>query len=86
VAHGVEPERMRVAAHVETEPVEESAETEEAHEQNRRVVFRVIEAVEQNAPAESSAPTEPSAPVEPNAPVEPSAPSAPVEPNEEVAQ
>jgi outer membrane protein OmpA-like peptidoglycan-associated protein len=50
VAHGIAPERMRVAAHGESEPVE-SAETEEAHEQNRRVVFRVIEAsdpVEQN--------------------------------------
>lgn len=47
-AHGVEPARMRVAAHGEADPVEQSAETEEAHEQNRRVVFRVIEAVAQN--------------------------------------
>ena len=62
VAHGVEPERLRVAAHGETEPVEEGAETEEAHEQNRRVVFRVIEAVEKTdaaAPSEAPAPEQP---------------------------
>jgi outer membrane protein OmpA-like peptidoglycan-associated protein len=51
VAHGVEPERLRVAARGEAAPVEEAAETEEAHEQNRRVVFRVIEAVEEVDPA-----------------------------------
>ena len=45
VEHGVEPERLRVAAHGESEPVEQT-ETEEAHEQNRRVVFRVIETVD----------------------------------------
>ena len=46
VEHGVEPERLRIAAHGESEPIEENAATEEAHEQNRRVVFRVIEAVD----------------------------------------
>jgi outer membrane protein OmpA-like peptidoglycan-associated protein len=46
VEHGVEPERLRVAARGESEPIEQTAETEEAHEQNRRVVFRVIEAIE----------------------------------------
>lgn len=46
VEHGVEPERLRVAAHGASDPVEQAADTEEAHEQNRRVVFRVIEAVD----------------------------------------
>jgi outer membrane protein OmpA-like peptidoglycan-associated protein len=46
VEHGVEPERLRVAARGESEPIEQTAETEAAHEQNRRVVFRVIEAIE----------------------------------------
>lgn len=44
VEHGVEPERLRTAARGASEPVEQAAATEEAHEQNRRVVFRVIEA------------------------------------------
>jgi outer membrane protein OmpA-like peptidoglycan-associated protein len=46
VEHGVEPERLRVAARGESEPIEHAAETEQAHAQNRRVVFRVIEAEE----------------------------------------
>lgn len=42
VEHGVEPERMRTAAHGAQAQVD-TAGTEQAHEQNRRVVFRVIE-------------------------------------------
>lgn len=45
VEHGVERERLRTAAHGAGAPVEHDAQTEAAHEQNRRVVFRVIEAV-----------------------------------------
>ena len=43
IEHGVEPERLRTAARGEHELIEQAAETEGAHEQNRRVVFRVIE-------------------------------------------
>jgi outer membrane protein OmpA-like peptidoglycan-associated protein len=41
VEHGVESERLRVAAHGSTAPVE-SGDDEAGHEQNRRVVFRVV--------------------------------------------
>lgn len=41
VEHGVESERLRVAAHGSTSPVE-SGDDEAGHEQNRRVVFRVV--------------------------------------------
>lgn len=47
VEHGVEPERLRTAARGEHELIEQTAETEDAHEQNRRVVFRVIETTEE---------------------------------------
>jgi outer membrane protein OmpA-like peptidoglycan-associated protein len=43
VAHGVERERLALAAHGAADFVEQG-EDEPAHEQNRRVVFRVIEA------------------------------------------
>jgi outer membrane protein OmpA-like peptidoglycan-associated protein len=42
VAHGVAPERLRIAARGASEPVEPAAE-ERAHTQNRRVIFRVVE-------------------------------------------
>ena len=41
VAHGVEPERLRVAARGEQAPVE-VGEQEQQHQQNRRVIFRVV--------------------------------------------
>jgi len=37
----VQPERLRIAAHGSTSPVE-SGDDEAGHEQNRRVVFRVV--------------------------------------------
>lgn len=40
--HGVPAERLRIAAHGASEFVE-SGEQESAHEQNRRVIFRVVE-------------------------------------------
>jgi len=46
IEHGVEPERLRTAARGEHELIEQTANTEGAHEQNRRVVFRVIETEE----------------------------------------
>jgi outer membrane protein OmpA-like peptidoglycan-associated protein len=42
VEHGVAPERLRVAARGAAAPVE-AGEAEPAYEQNRRVIFRVIE-------------------------------------------
>lgn len=42
VAHGIAPERLTVAAHGANAPVEAEA-SESAHQQNRRVVFRVVE-------------------------------------------
>jgi outer membrane protein OmpA-like peptidoglycan-associated protein len=45
VAHGVEAERLVVAAHGASVPLEAS-DSEAAHEQNRRVVFRVLELAE----------------------------------------
>jgi len=45
VAHGVEPERLVVAARGASAPVE-AGSSELAYEQNRRVVFRVLELVE----------------------------------------
>lgn len=45
VAHGVEPERLVIAANGATEPVE-SGESDTDHQQNRRVVFRIIETEE----------------------------------------
>jgi outer membrane protein OmpA-like peptidoglycan-associated protein len=51
VAHEVAPERLRIAAEGATGFVEQGT-TEEAHEQNRRVVFRVIKV---RAPAEPAA-------------------------------
>jgi len=41
VEHGVEAERLSVAAHGSTSPVE-SGDDEAGHEQNRRVVFRIV--------------------------------------------
>jgi outer membrane protein OmpA-like peptidoglycan-associated protein len=41
VEHGVDPARLQVAAKGEREPVQ-AGETEPDHEQNRRVVFRVL--------------------------------------------
>jgi outer membrane protein OmpA-like peptidoglycan-associated protein len=45
IEHGVEPERLVVAARGASAPVEAGSE-ESAHEQNRRVVFRVLEVAE----------------------------------------
>jgi outer membrane protein OmpA-like peptidoglycan-associated protein len=45
IAHGVEPERLVVAAHGATLPVEEGS-GDDAYEQNRRVIFRVLELAE----------------------------------------
>jgi outer membrane protein OmpA-like peptidoglycan-associated protein len=45
IEHGVEPERLVVAAHGASLPVE-AGSTEAAYEQNRRVVFRVLELAE----------------------------------------
>ncbi len=42
IEHGVAPERLRVAARGASAPVEAGSE-ERAHEQNRRVIFRVVE-------------------------------------------
>jgi len=41
-AHGVAPQRLRAAAHGATAPVE-PGDDEASHEQNRRVVFRVVQ-------------------------------------------
>jgi outer membrane protein OmpA-like peptidoglycan-associated protein len=45
IEHGVEPERLVVAARGASAPVEAGGD-EAAHEQNRRVVFRVLEVAE----------------------------------------
>jgi OOP family OmpA-OmpF porin len=45
IEHGVAPERLVVAPQGETAPVE-PGESEGAHEQNRRVIFRVLELAE----------------------------------------
>lgn len=45
VEHGVEPERLTVAARGNSAPVE-AGESEAAQEQNRRVIFRVLEVTE----------------------------------------
>jgi outer membrane protein OmpA-like peptidoglycan-associated protein len=45
IEHGVAPERLSVAAHGARLPVEADA-NEGAYQQNRRVVFRVLELAE----------------------------------------
>jgi OOP family OmpA-OmpF porin len=42
LAHGIEPSRLALTAHGKSSPLERD-HTEQAHEQNRRVVFRVLE-------------------------------------------
>jgi outer membrane protein OmpA-like peptidoglycan-associated protein len=59
IDHGIAAERLRVAPRGELRPVEKE-ETDAAFEQNRRVVFRVLEQAEprQAAQVEQSAPPE----------------------------
>ena len=45
IEHGVEPERLQVAARGKSAPIE-AGSSEAAHEQNRRVIFRVLEVSE----------------------------------------
>jgi peptidoglycan-associated lipoprotein len=45
IEHGVEPERLQVAARGKSAPIE-AGSSEAAHEQNRRVIFRVLEVAE----------------------------------------
>ena len=49
VAHGVASERLTVDPHGASDPVE-SASTDDAREQNRRVIFRVLEQDQEAAP------------------------------------
>lgn len=48
VEHGIAPERLTVAPHGASDPLEPGS-TAEAHEQNRRVVFRVLRQDEESA-------------------------------------